>query len=281
MKICLDCRQKRSISSASMETDAKALFSIVGDSDKSSDLSSIKNCTEEALVAGLRNMTFDNVLGWKRVQGIKHPQLRLRGMTVRSDYESLGLEYKHIDPFHLNVVTDSGAQSCVWSLKGFLNSGFAITDLIPVDHSLKAANKVSIRIDGAIILRLSGEDYDTKHECAVMVFVSSDVDEFFLSEEAMKQLYIIPRDFPRVGAAKDVGNLNSVADQGCSDLSTQHNCPCPERTLPPGRPSHLPFPALPENIPKFEEWLKDRYSSSCFNQCPHQQLPEMRKTPPL
>ena len=100
-----------------------------------------------------------------------------------------------------------------------------------------------------------------------------------MSEEAMMQLAIIPRDFPRVGAAKitpadtsDISELSVGADNGCS---------CPKRTLPPGRPSQLPCIPIPENTRKFEEWCKQSYASSSYNQCPHQHLPEMGDTPPL
>ena len=67
---------------------------------------------------------------------------------------------------------------------------------------MKAANKSPICIDGAIFLRLSGT---TKNGCevqaAVMVYISPDAKDFFLSKEAMIQLGIIGADFPQLGAA--------------------------------------------------------------------------------
>ena len=229
----------------------------------------------------VRYVTFNSIIGWQKAKRPRHPRLRLRATTVQSDYESLGLVYTKIAPFYIDVVTDSGAQSCVWSLKAFLSYGFKTTDLVPVDHTMRAANRLPIKIEGAIILRMSGEDdEDEKHECAMIVFISSEVEDFFLSEEAMMQLAIIPRDFPRVGAAK----ITSVDTSSLSELSAEADnsiCSCPERTLPPGRPSRLPFIPTPENIPRFEEWCKQRYASSSYNQCPHQHLPEMGDTPPL
>ena len=220
-------------------------------------------------------MTFDSIIVWKKAKRPRHPHLRLRAATVKSDYESLGLIYTKIAPFHIDVVIDTGAQSCIWALKTFLSCEFKTTDLIPVDHTMRAANRLPIKIEGAIILRLSGEDdEDEKHARAVIVFVSSEVEDFFLSEATMMQLAIIPRDFPRVGAAKitpadtsDISELSAGADNGI--------CSCPKRTLPPGRPSQLRFIPIPENTPKFQEWCKQRYPSSSYNQCPHQHLPEM------
>ena len=142
-------------------------------------------------------MSFSRLLGWQRAKRPSHPRLRLRIFTNESDYEALKMKYVKIAPFHTDVVTDSGAQSCVWSLRSFLRAGFKECDLIPVSHKMKAANKVPIKIEGAIILHFSGEDDSCdRHKCAAMVYVSSEIDELFLSENAMKQLAIIPVDFP-------------------------------------------------------------------------------------
>ena len=243
----------------------------------------ISSINHNKVIAGLRNMTFDRILGWQKAKKPSHPRLRLRVTTEKTDYCSLGLNHVSITPFHIDVVTDSGAQSCVWSLKGFILSGFKMTDLIPIEHSMAAANKSPIKVEGAIVLRLSGQDDNGEtHDCAVVVYISSDVEDFFLSEEAMKQLAIIPKDFPRIGAAKPTqeptSNVVEVAIEPQEDT-----CPssCVKRTSTPGLPRELPFPPLPENIPKFEEYCKTTYASSVFNKCPHQLLPEMGDSPPL
>ena len=55
-------------------------------------------------------------------------------------------------------MTDTGAQSCLWSMTGFIAAGFTPSDLIPGSLDLVAANnyKSPIKIAGAIILRLQG-----------------------------------------------------------------------------------------------------------------------------
>ena len=133
-------------------------------------------------------------------------------------------------------------------------------------------------------MRLSGKDENGEtNECAVIVYVSPDVEDFFLSEEAMKQLAIIPKDFPRIGAASTTNPPSSNIAQVSVAHQPSNECPsgCIKRTVPPGLPSKLPFTPVPENIPKFEEYCKTMYSSSVFNQCPHQLLPEMGDAPPL
>ena len=59
------------------------------------------------------------------------------------------------------------------------------------------------------------------------------------------------------------------------------NCTCPNRDLPPPIPQSLPFPATAENRGKLKQWVLDRYASSAFNQCEHQQLPPMKDSPPI
>ena len=61
---------------------------------------------------------------------------------------------------------------------------------------MEAANKAPIRIDGAILVRLSGmNDGGQLIEAAVMVYISPDSKQFYLSKEAMIQLGIIPCRF--------------------------------------------------------------------------------------
>ena len=118
--------------------------------------------------------------------------------------------------------------------------GFLLEDLIPVTHSMKAANSASIRIDGAILLKLEGHDSDNRKHCAaVMVYVSPDSKKFYLSREAMVQLGIISHDFPQVGAALPMHSECNAANLDASSTS----CGCEERGPPPGRPTELPFEA--------------------------------------
>ena len=58
----------------------------------------------------------------------------------------------------LNITTDTGAQSCLCSLKDFLRCGFKHSDLLPVKRTILAANREQIDITGALFLKLSGKD---------------------------------------------------------------------------------------------------------------------------
>ena len=113
----------------------------------------------------------------------------------------MGFRYPFICPKFIDVVTDSGAQSCLWSRKEFLASGFSMKDLIPVRHAMRAANRAPITIDGAVLLRLSGSSVEgSDFEAAAMVYISPDARSFFLSKDAMIQLGVIAPTFPQIGS---------------------------------------------------------------------------------
>ena len=110
--------------------------------------------------------------------------------------------------------------SCLWGLLNFYRAGFKDSDLIPVKRTMVAANKEPINISGAILLRVSGKDNlgDT-YTAAVMAYVSPDTTKFYLSREALIQLYVIPKNFPRIGAASSensaIASRNGRAKCGC------------------------------------------------------------------
>ena len=225
--------------------------------------------------------------GWKRASSLSHPCLRVRLTTNPDDYARLGIAQPVVAPKHVDVVTDSGAQSCLWSRRGFLTSGFSMRDLIPVEHVMKAANHAPITIDGAILLRLSGKSSEGRYfEAAVMVYVSPEAGSFFLSKEAMVQLGVIPKNFPMIGSAMEPSTANGHATETAVlgqdveyPLPDRADCGCLRRVHPPGEPNKLPFACTTENQEKMKLWLLDRYASSTFNQCPHQILLKMDGPP--
>ena len=209
--------------------------------------------------------------GWRKAESMDHPTLRLRLTTDKRDYQIFGGQCPDVSPSWVTAVTDTGAQSCLWSLQDFYRCGFKDSDLIPVRRSMVAANSEEIVIVGAVFLRLSGTDETTgtTYTAAVMAYVSPSTKKLYLPREALIQLKVISKDFPKVGAASEIS-----ANEGKAP------CGCLLRALPPGRPTQLPFKACPENNLKMKEWLQDRYAGSTFNKCRHQQLKGM-SGPPL
>ena len=109
-----------------------------------------------------------------------------------------------------------------------------------------------------------------------MVYISPDSKRFYLSREAMVQLEIVPKDFPKIGAAIPP----AIECSATEDHKTILTCDCPPRLPTPGRPTELPFEACKENVGRMKDWLLQRYANSTFNKCQHHQLPAM-EGPPL
>ena len=222
--------------------------------------------------------------GWERANSLHHPTLNVQVSTSVDDYSALGYPFIPMTPKSIDVVADTGAQSCLWSRRAFLRCGLTIADLIPVNHNMKAANSAPIEIDGAILLRLSGQSSSGKSwEARVMVYISPQANSFFLSKEAMVQLGVIPPSFPSIGSTivqqqSDIAaaRTNSTpAGKPAPCKSGVAECGCPVRTVGPDLPQKLPFTPTENNIPAMKSYMLDKYASSVFNQCPHQELPSI------
>jgi len=222
---------------------------------------------------------------WRRAKFMGHPTWPTRLSVRRKDYSDFSRPCPQI-PNYIKVVAklDSCAQSCLWSKKEFLAAGFKEEDLIPVSLGLNAANKSSIRIDGAILVRLDVTVDGQNHSCATMVYISPSCEGFFMSLEAMLDLDLFhtfksktSMDGTNMACTKQETGGGSRPSQHQDTLSNQ-SCTCPPRIMPQ-RPDKLPFPAIPENNAKMEEWLKEYFGPSTFNTCSSQILPEMTGPP--
>ena len=102
---------------------------------------------------------------------------------------------------------------------------------------------------------MEGHDFDNRKHCAtVRAYVSPDAKVFYLSKEALIQLQVIPKDFPKIGSAThhEVGGVaGKVGDAEFAE------CGCRKRTLPPPKPKEFPF-EMKDNVPKMTEWLLKR-----------------------
>ena len=225
---------------------------------------------------------------WRRSKFLEHPTWSARISVNRKDYSAFSRPCPKVANFNVSAKLDSCAQSCLWSKKEFLSAGFKEEDLIPVSLALKAANKSSIEISGAILVRIEAEINKEKHHCATMVYISPSCDGFYLSLEAMLDLNLLQTltHGGPINAACDVttestidANVETAKTPPHPTMSSDEPCACPVRKAPPVRPDNLPFPATPENNEKMEKWLLEEFASSTFNKCPRQHLPEMSGPP--
>ena len=231
---------------------------------------------------------------WRRAKLLDHPRVRVNVSIVGATSSSYTTVVK--------AVTDSGAQSNIWSLKSFDAAGFPRAALSQVSLNLRAANSSGIRIHGAFFAKIDGAAPDgSVISCQTMIYVSDQVGELFLSFDTMVDLLVVGKDFPSIGSAKTPChpvvhpgqhrvapphsprlsvasqhemNAGCVANSACDDP-----CDCPQREVVPPLPERLPFNCVPENIAPMKQWLLDRYAASTFNTCPHRPLPCMSGPP--
>merc|ERR1712082_193379 len=137
----------------------------------------------------------------------------------------------------------------------------------------------------------NGSSITTRQLC----YIAEGIDCLFLSKQACRELGIINDEFPTIGAHLKDSKASNLASMGGSSVTGSSSatqgtnpaaeearpCECPTRTLPPTVPTALPFPATMANREKLENWIKEHYASSGFNQCTHQPLPLITSTPPL
>ena len=106
-------------------------------------------------------------------------------------------------------------------------------------------------------------------ETRQVVYVSGNTSGFYLSESALKDLELIPRNFPSQTSKIDASAL----------VNGKALCGCPRRTTVPDEPANIPFPPIASNRDRLELWLREHFKSSAFNICPHQPLQMMTGRP--
>ena len=211
------------------------------------------------------------------------PFIRLQAEINPVDYASAGYQLNGgARQTSTQALADTGCQSCLTGTALLAELRLPVTDLIPVNQKMRAANGSQIKVQGAIIVRLTKPR--TTRTTTQMVYVTSNVDahKLYISREACADLGIIEPSFPdsAVAAAAAISNTGGTPrvtpDQG---IARTERCSCLRREKPPPRPTPPPFPITEENRGKLEEHLLHVYGASTFNTCEHQPLPLMTGKP--
>ena len=230
---------------------------------------------------------------WRRARLRDHPRVPLTiELDTRKRTKDSASPCAPLPLADVSAIVDTGAQSDLWALSDFLACGFSRDHLHPIRMSLSAANRSPIAIEGAFFAKLSTKSPDGRElSYRSMVYVSSSVQDMYLSYESLLNLGLLANGFPggnsppkhhqhAPGRTPPVNATSSLND-GCDAPPILHGpaCSCPQRQAPPPRPSELPFPCTPENNARMKAWLLQRYGSSTFNTCPHRPLPRMDGPP--
>ena len=237
----------------------------------------------------LCHMTHDPATGWKEAAPIDSPTLQVHLEVHTPTYSALHLPLpmvhpqSHRSPNKVSSVADSGAQMDILARYDLEKMGVSSTSLFPVRARANGASQGStIDILGGIILKIKGA-HSQSRSTLQLFYVASNVTRTYLSLSTLKALGVVEQDFPKIPMANSTiaatGIKKCVNDGVVHQGQTQ--CSCPPRTLAPSSPARLPCPATPDNIPKLQQYLLERYASSAFNCCENQALPLMSGSPPL
>ena len=262
-----------SVSTRSEEFPFICAVNSIGNESYSPD-TMMSHCATNSITIPMPHHVFDGTMGWMKKPAEPHPTITLKAFIDKNDYDHLHLPCPSMKPARVKVITDSGCQSSLLGLKTLHTLGLKKSSLVPVSGNMSAINGEGINILGAIFLRLEGLDNSSgqRVQTAVMAHVTESTDRFFISQQAMRELGIIPQDFPKVRASAQ--NAATVSDE----LGVAA-CGCLKHSPPPERPGSLPFEATLENVDVMRAWLLERYAGSTFNKCTHQPLPMLKTSP--
>ena len=102
-----------------------------------------------------------------------------------------------------------------------------------------------------------------------LLYMCDKVSGVYLSQSALKKLGVIQETFPETTYVASTESTENSTPKANPKLAP---CGCPSRTIFPPKPTKMPFPATSDHRIDFEKWIKEYYSISAFNVCPHQKL---------
>ena len=170
----------------------------------------------------LTGHVFNDAKGWQQLRARPQPTINLTVRTSRDDYMHSGATSSPVlKGGSITAIAATGCQSCLIGLKTAYRLGFKNSDFIAVKHNMKAVNKHSINIAGAVLLRLSGFDSEGyPMETAQVCYVTPDNDNMYLSREACVDLGLISPTFPIFGQVKN--NHQTAKNNNVSTLLETH-----------------------------------------------------------
>ena len=170
------------------------------------------------------------------------------------------------------ALADSGCQTSTAGLDFLHAINCPESFLIPTSHRIMGITSSSLDIVGAVLLRMEYQGRITRQ----MVHISRKTRGLYLSESALKDLGLLPANFPHTSASASASETHKEEVSACDSCNGDE---CTKRDSPPERPTCLPFQPTKENIPKFEKWFLETFASSAFNTCMQQPLPVMTGVP--
>ena len=128
--------------------------------------------------------------GWKSAELLKHFIIQLLASVDKQIYSQMNIRCRKQNSCKINVVKDTGVQSCLWDFNSYLKYRFKTSDLLP--FKINAVNKEHIQITDGIFIEFMSKDVLGKRQTVnVMVYISPFTNKFYISRDACIKLDII------------------------------------------------------------------------------------------
>ena len=219
---------------------------------------------------------------------LKHPRINAKVRPMKYAMETWKLENGLIrkrsqnwDPLQSISVTskfyghfevplaDTGAMLCSIQKSTVEQMGISEEDYLPTDMMMMGCSGKYVDMEGAIMAQITIGSHIT-HQ---IMYVADTPAGSVLSQEALMDLGIIPRNFPAQMPISN--NMNTVNANDVSNMvvTSVEKCECPSRKSCPPLPEKIPFEPTEENVEKLEGYIKKYHEESAMNTCTHQDLP--------
>ena len=164
--------------------------------------------------------------GWKDVLPADSPTMKVSLKLHKPSYYELGMTppLSKSPPLELEVVADTGAQMCIIPANLAARLGMP---LFKVSTRVMGATRESqLDIRGGAFLEISDPAYSCHLTTIQMFYVADNVDRCYLSLSCLKALFVVPLDFPRIGATltqpPTAPRVQASTASPCSNLSLIH-----------------------------------------------------------
>ena len=156
----------------------------------------------------------------------------------------------------LDIFPDSGANICLAGVRHLQQMGLHPSQLCQCHKHVKAVGGSILICKGWIPATFKIEGYTTTQP----LYICEKVDRLYFSRQGCLAVNILSHNYPRQMPKPAVQSLqtNSASPVLYPSVPTI-------RPPPPSRPDKLPYPALPENIPKLENYIREKFANSVFN----------------
>ena len=166
--------------------------------------------------------------------------------------------HQHINPVKMSIFSDSGLSICLAGPQHITKFNLDTHDLIPSYKQVKAVGGSKLTCHGWLPMTFRIGKNTTKQP----VYICDKVVRFYSGKNGCIDVNILSQvfPFPMNSSSQTMPSVATINQSVSKDPTSQVT-----RACPPPQPEKLPCPPLEENIPKLEQYLRDKFRDTAFN----------------